>query len=353
MCKSRITNTRTIAPSTSLENDIHTRTISFFRDGSSLYSTIEDGDWDENDDLEGIDRINIELAHVSGILGDILRQVYRPRTITSEVAAALARRLQRWSENLAPDLTIDHLLKNKEMPENTRAALLRMQLGHLNCIILLTRPFFVDVVARAVAQRNQGGDFPSQTTGTIERLAKACVLAATRSVEITQSLFVENHRPQRPTWLIYFFFIAGLVLLLDAYRDKSLLLNPSIACVKIIMHSYAPFDPSADRYHQVFEKMEAAIIGEGGSPGSRDVLGYLLYGKGLADSAGPGNLMSGNNVSVEDVDVCHFLNEQMTNLNAEGDTGSTVPFDFDHSSYWDPMMLGDPDFRGLLLNPEY
>src|SRR2546423_14381114 len=68
--------------------------------------TIEDGDWDDNDDPEGIDRINIELAHVSGILGDILRQVYRPRTITSEAAAALARRLQRWSENLAPDLMI-------------------------------------------------------------------------------------------------------------------------------------------------------------------------------------------------------------------------------------------------------
>jgi hypothetical protein len=316
---------------------------------------IEDGDWDDKDDSEGIDRINIELAHVSGILGDILRQVYRPRTITSEAGAALARRLQQWSDNLAPDLTIDYLLKNKQIPENTRAALLRLQLAHLNCIILLTRPFFVDVVARAVAQRSQGGNF--QTTGTIERLAKACVLAATRSVEITQSLFAENHHPQRPTWLIYFFFIAGLVLFLDAYRDKSLILSPSIACVKIIMHSYAPFDPSADRYHQVFEKMEAAIISDGGSaPGSRDVLGELLYGKGQApsDPSAPGNLVSRNNVAAEDVDVCQFLNEQMTNFNAEGgSTGTTIPFDFDHSSYWDPMMLGDPDFRGLLLNPEY
>jgi hypothetical protein len=311
--------------------------------------TIEDGDWDDNEDPEGVDRINIELAHISAILGDIVRQVYRPRNITSEAAATLASRLHQWSDSLPPDLTIDYLLQNKQIPENARSALLRMQLAHLNCIILLTRPFFVDVVARAVAQRNQGGNF--QSTGTIERLAKACVLAATRSVEITQSLFVENARPQRPTWLIYFLFIAGLVLLLDAYRDKSLILNPSIACVKIIMQCYAPQDPSADRYHQVFEKMEAAIISDGGSTnGSRDVLGEL---SGKGHSLGSDLSAIGGQMP-NDVDVSHFLNEQMTNFTAEGgSTGSTIPFDFDHSSYWDPMMLGDPDFRGLLMNPEF
>jgi len=301
--------------------------------------TIDDGDWVDHDDPE--DRINLELARMSGILGDILRQVYRPRNISSEAAAALASRIQQWSDRLPPDLTIDYLLRNKQIPQPTRSALLRLQLTHLNCIILLTRPFLVDVVARAVAQRSQGCSF--QITGTIERLARACVLAATRSVEITQSLFVDNARPQRPAWLIYFLFVAGLVLMLDAYRDKSLILNPSIVCVKIIMQSYASLDPAADRYHQVFEKMEDAIISDG-SNGSTDVLGELLSGT----SAGP------SSTGGEDMNVCHFLNQQMTNMAMErGTTGSTMPFEFDHSSYWDPMMLGDPDFRGLLMNPEY
>jgi hypothetical protein len=108
--------------------------------------TIEDGDGDDNDDPEGIDWINIELADVSSILGDILWQVYHLSTITSEAATVLAWCLQRWSENPALDLTIDHLLKNKEMSESIWTALLVlwMQLGHLYCIILLTCPFFVD-----------------------------------------------------------------------------------------------------------------------------------------------------------------------------------------------------------------
>src|ERR1700731_1216979 len=63
---------------------------------------IRDLDWDDRETAEEFetDRLSVEMTRISCILGDILRQVYRPRTISSEAASTLARRLQEWSDNL-------------------------------------------------------------------------------------------------------------------------------------------------------------------------------------------------------------------------------------------------------------
>lgn len=315
---------------------------------------VEDGDWDDTEPAEQseVDRLSVEMARIGSILGDICRQVYRPRTISSEAASGLARRLQQWSDNLPPEMSVHSLLQDKAVPHYDRYVLQRLHLAHLNAVILLTRPFFLYVVATAAASETP---VENHARGTAQRLAQACVLSASRSVEIVQALFVDNARPLRPPFMIYFMFLAGLVLLLDAYHDKSLLLNPTIGSVKIIMASYSHLDPSAKRYHRIFEQMEMAVIShkERRQQGQTNDLIDDLYGNGDplpardAVSSNPGF----DTKSPGDVSLSQFLMDG--NMGFTPGLDDTFNFDFDSSAYWDSMISGDGDFRGTLLNPEF
>lgn len=318
---------------------------------------VEDGDWDDTEPAEQseVDRLSVEMARISSILGDICRQVYRPRTISSDAASGLARRLQEWSDNLSPEMSVHSLLQNKAVPHYDRHALQRLHLAHLNAVILLTRPFFLYVVATAAASQTPADVQKNHARGTAQRLAQACVLSASRSVEIVQTLFVDNARPLRPPFMIYFMFLAGLILLLDAYRDKSLLLNPTIGSVKIIMASYSHLDPSAKRYHRIFEQMEIAIISDKEKKQQRqtnDLIGDL-YGNG--DPAPARDTVSSNpsfdTKSPGDVSLSQFLMDG--NMGFTPSLNDTFNFDFDSSAYWDSIISGDSDFRGMLLNPEF
>jgi hypothetical protein len=146
-------------------------------------------------------------------------------------------------------------------------------------------------------------------------------------------------------------FLAGLILLLDAYRDKSLLLNPALASVKIIMASYAPIDPSANRYHRIFEEMETAISDEAARDlgQTRDILGELLYGKGSTPIGATSAAIEDK--SPGDMSLSQFLNDGT--MGFDTNLEDTFNFDFDATSYWDTMMAGDGEFRGTLLNAEF
>src|SRR5579859_7693689 len=84
--------------------------------------SIHDEDWDDSNPTtpQSVDRLGIEMVRISCIIGDICRQVYRPRTISSDVASTLARRLHEWSNNLPADMTVDSLLRNEGTPARHR-----------------------------------------------------------------------------------------------------------------------------------------------------------------------------------------------------------------------------------------
>jgi Fungal specific transcription factor domain len=318
--------------------------------------TIEDADWDDRlADDSGSERLSVEMARIGCILGDICRQVYRPRTISSEAASGLARRLQEWGDSLPPEMTIQSVLGTGGVFFYDRHVLLRLHLAHLNAVILLTRPFLLYVVATAVTNESPSAIPPKhQARGTVARLARACVLSASRSVEIVQSIFVDNARPLRPPFLIYFMFLAGLILLLDGYRDKSVVRNPAIASVKVIMASYADRDPAAKRYHRIFEAMDLAIKSDTDqreNAQARDILGELLYGNGRTVTD-PLPLNPLPNKNPGDISLSQPLIDGSMGFTplVEGDTFN---FDFDSSSYWDTMASGDGDFRGMLLSREF
>jgi len=319
---------------------------------------VKDRDWDDRDASDNAeeDRLQVELTRLAQILGDICQDIYHRRTISTQAASALARRLQQWSDNLLPHMTVNSLLDDITTSSDIRQALLRLHLSHLHAVILLSRPFFFYVVATAVTNRPAGSASPAETTrGTVARLARACVLAATKSVELIQTVFRDIVSPSRPPFLINFIFQVGIILLLEAYRDRSFLRSASITGVKVLMRSYIHVDLTAKRTYHIFEDMEIAIRDEEDKRQSleaRDILADLLGGsvgpadgrhpsQPLRDTTSPGSL----GLSQVLLDGAHMS----TNV----DGGDAVNFDFDSLAYWDSMAAGGHwDFGGMLFNAE-
>lgn len=310
-------------------------------------NTIQDGDWedDESDNETQNARLQIQMTRIARLQGDICQQVYRPRTISSEAASALARRLQQWTDELPEEFTVETLIRDTSRVITERYALQRLHMAHLNSVILLTRPFFFYVVTASVS--NHPASAKTAKNGTVARLANACILSATRLVEMVHTLILASGGgPARPPFLIYFMLMAGLILLLDAYRDPANLSNLCIRNVNKIMSSYSHQDPSARRYHQIFEMMEAAIRGAQREAGpTKDLLSELLSGMPLNRVRRPANESPGH------LSLSQFLID--TPLTGGTETGleeGTLDFDFDFDShsFWDMVRDGQGDFSGMM-----
>ncbi|KAK9314575.1 fungal-specific transcription factor domain-containing protein [Lipomyces starkeyi] len=234
---------------------------------------IDDCDWDDRDTSELIllDRTVVELSKLCEIIGDICLLVYRPQSISSSTSQRLATRLREWSDGLPPDIQLLSLHLNTSdgrklsvssiVNEESRRqmirnqGLLRLHLTHLNSIILLTRPFFLLMVAKTTSE------IPAQAK-TVSRLSSACVLCAARSVDLVMTFFAQNQQPIRSHLMTYFIFTAGIVLLLESFHQRrseveSYITRGIFLCIFILGH-YGKCDPSAKRYRNILQEMDRA-----------------------------------------------------------------------------------------------
>ncbi|KAK9459730.1 fungal-specific transcription factor domain-containing protein [Lipomyces oligophaga] len=231
---------------------------------------IDDCDWDDRDttELEQLDRTVVELSKLCEITGDICLLVYRPQSISSSTSQRLATRLREWSDGLPPDIQLSSLnltpsdrstslngddSARRQMIRNQ--GLLRLHLTHLNSIILLTRPFFLLMVAKTPSE------IPAQAK-TVSRLSSACVLCAARSVDLVMTFFAQNQQPIRSHLMTYFIFTAGIVLLLELFHQRrseveSYITRGIFLCIFILGH-YGKIDPSAKRYRNILQEMDRA-----------------------------------------------------------------------------------------------
>lgn len=245
---------------------------------------IDDCDWDDRDtsELEPLDRTIVELSKISEIIGDICLLVYRPQSISSSTSQKLATRLREWSDDLPEDMKLASLnliladIKDGDGYDRMRLErirnqrLLRLHLTHLNSIILLTRPFFLLMVAKAPkdsssnssAGNTSGAPTQQNFQKTISRLSSACVLCAARSVDLVMSFFSQNQQPIRSHLMIYFIFTAGIVLLLESFHQRrsevdSYITRGIFLCIFILGY-YGKCDPSAKRYRIILQDMDRA-----------------------------------------------------------------------------------------------
>ncbi|KAK9369156.1 fungal-specific transcription factor domain-containing protein [Lipomyces kononenkoae] len=234
---------------------------------------IDDCDWDDRDTSELIllNRTVVELSKLCEIIGDICLLVYRPQSISSSTSQRLATRLREWSDGLQPDiqltslhlgapddrkLSVDSVAEEESRRQMIRnQGLLRLHLTHLNSIILLTRPFFLLMVAKTPSE------IPAQAK-TVSRLSSACVLCAARSVDLVMTFFAHNQQPIRSHLMTYFIFTAGIVLLLESFHQRrseveSYITRGIFLCIFILGH-YGKCDPSAKRYRNILQEMDRA-----------------------------------------------------------------------------------------------
>ncbi|KAK9449019.1 fungal-specific transcription factor domain-containing protein [Limtongia smithiae] len=227
---------------------------------------IDDTDWDDRDisELVLLDRTVVELSKLSEIIGDICLLVYRPQSISSSTSQRLATRLREWSDGLPAEIQLSSLSLTSSAGMGADEArrlvirnqgLLRLHLTHLNSIILLTRPFFLLMVAKTPTE------IPAQAK-TVSRLSSACVLCAARSVDLVMTFFAQNQQPIRSHLMTYFIFTAGIVLLLESFHQRrseveSYITRGIFLCIFILGH-YGKIDPSAKRYRNILQEMDRA-----------------------------------------------------------------------------------------------
>ncbi|KAK7204885.1 fungal-specific transcription factor domain-containing protein [Myxozyma melibiosi] len=283
------------------------------------------------------DQVQSEQAKIMTIVGDVCKFVYGKQSISSSASQELAMRLRQWSSELpkhmqlssssslsstaAPTATaaasatrddtekqsvsdgagarlemeVPHMQSRSVRPTLTkkrkmRQMLLRMHLCHLNGIILLTRPFFFFYVVRNSVENDANVSLNKAVT----RLSSACVLCAARSVDLVMALFIENEQPTRPPFLIYFIFSAGLILVLEAFRQKSSVesyIMRGISLCMFILDYYATCDSSSARYKQILVEMDRAVrtaysseTGTSSHLGQMEQINQLLFSSSGASS---------------------------------------------------------------------
>ncbi|KAK9371943.1 fungal-specific transcription factor domain-containing protein [Lipomyces chichibuensis] len=238
---------------------------------------IDDCDWDDRDTSELIlvDRTAVELLKLCEIIGNICLLVYRQQSVSSSTSQKFVTRLREWSDRLPPDIHLSSLqlhtpdgsnigigsIANDESRRQMirNQVLLRLHLTHLNGIILATRPFLLLMVAMSQSQT------PLQTSSqakTVLRLSSSCVLCAARSVDLIMTSFAHHQQPVRSHLMTYFIFTAGIVLLLESFRQRRSEVESHIArdiffCMFILGH-YGNFDPSAKHYQSILQEMDRA-----------------------------------------------------------------------------------------------
>lgn len=230
-------------------------------DEEDFYITLDKNDFDPDESVQ------VEMAKLCRILGDVHLKVYRSKRIDSRVAQDLANKLKAWSVQYEtksnpglPSSTSGLLNIN---PATTQHTQLLLNLTYLHGIILLTRPFLFYTCAK----RNQSTiSTPSEAQQTFEKLSSTCTQSALLSIRLLESTFYTNTQPLRSTLLVYFTFTSGVILLLKQFRARSMpshapnsSLNWSVAgCLRILDH-YGSQDCVAKRYFTIVRDMKSAL----------------------------------------------------------------------------------------------
>lgn len=155
------------------------------------------------------------------IFEHILNDVYAKRMVTTETIQKVSERHRRWTLRFHHGLEADRI--NGE--DSVEGILPNMGLIHLKeayywTIMLLTRPFFVESMARRIAQRaERDARSSSETPSADQLLVHACVNSAICTVDLLKELLSANDVPKRLPFVVNSLFVSGLVLGLAFFGD--------------------------------------------------------------------------------------------------------------------------------------
>jgi hypothetical protein len=130
----------------------------------------------------------------SHVIGNILRKVYSKRKVSAKLAHEIADSCKNWTKTLNPNL---HFQQAIGAAPNQGVAILHANLFYCHSLILLTRPFFLNLVNKVQQEILSGGPRKHRGATRTERLSEACVIASCHSIVLVQNAFEGRYLPHR------------------------------------------------------------------------------------------------------------------------------------------------------------
>lgn len=183
------------------------------------------------------------------VIGQILKQVYQQRKISTRLAQEVADVCKMWPRALP---TVLHWRQASSATPSQGVAILHVNLFYCHSIILLTRPFFLYILnMETQRQANQAttGNRAPRPYLRMEKFSEACVIASTHTILLVQNAFEAGYLSRRNPAVIYFLFAAALVVLANEFAGLYQAEAPDICITNAIniMSYCAESDQQASR----------------------------------------------------------------------------------------------------------
>jgi hypothetical protein len=139
---------------------------------------------------------------ISQIIGITLKKIYSERKISTTIASEIAYRLKNWNESLPPALRWQQM-KRQSISPRQGVAILHINLLHCHSIILLTRPFLLYILNKAVELRTGATYQTSWLSPKMESFAQTCIEASQHTLAIAQAALDAEYLQQCNPFVMY------------------------------------------------------------------------------------------------------------------------------------------------------
>lgn len=123
------------------------------------------------------------------VVGTILKTIYSKRKCDAKIAHEIVEQCRPWSKSLDSSLHWRQMSQLNNLNASHGIAILHVNLLYCHTVILLTRPFFIDLMAKVTRERasHVANQRPQRVGMRMERFSDACVAAAIQSIVLVQS----------------------------------------------------------------------------------------------------------------------------------------------------------------------
>lgn len=135
------------------------------------------------------------------VIGDILKQVYAQRRISTKLAQYISEKCSGGPEQHNPGLHW-RLGMNKKIEPGHGMAVLHVNLLYCHAVILLTRPFFLFLMNRLQLEKLGMPRASIRPGSKMDKFSEACVNAAYHTVTLVHLALEGGYLPQRDPFVM-------------------------------------------------------------------------------------------------------------------------------------------------------
>ncbi|UKZ63446.1 uncharacterized protein TrAtP1_004676 [Trichoderma atroviride] len=204
-------------------------------------------------------------------ISTMLKKVYSEKKVSTNLAQEIVDDCQLWALNAHPSLAAEDLLNGKA-PKEMGIPILHVQLLHYHSILLLCRPFFIDILVKTRPTISNDGEPFHRTFSRAEKFSQACVAASTHSVMIIQAAFEAKYLPRCNPFILYFLFAATLIILSNEFAGlyENEHYAESVGSAIKIMDYCATTDVQAQRMLYILQSFLADVGKHSKSPATSE-----------------------------------------------------------------------------------